>query len=84
MDVYVSATKEGASSGGALLAKYAWWKQLNPSGTFDEMTGGQVMGLTCVAHPSKEMAGIYDGLVRVYDSCEEQVVKIWAEKSASG
>ncbi|KAF9525340.1 D-xylulose kinase [Crepidotus variabilis] len=84
MDVYVSSTKEGASSGGSLLAKYAWWKKFNPEGSFEDMTGGQVMGLTCVAHPSKETAGIYDGLIDAYDACEEQVVKIWASNSKLG
>ena len=45
MDVYVSATKEAAGSGGALLAKYAWWKQFNPDGSFDDMAKGEAMGL---------------------------------------
>jgi len=82
MDVYVSATKEAAASGGALLAKYAWWKQSNPDGSFEDMTGEAAMGLTCVAHPHKDIAGVYDGLIEVYDSCEDQVVKHWATKSS--
>ncbi|KAF8906212.1 D-xylulose kinase [Gymnopilus junonius] len=80
MDVYVSATKEAAASGGALLAKYAWWKLLNPNGTFEEMTGREVTGLQCVARPRKDISDIYSGLVSVYGICEQQVVDIWASR----
>lgn len=83
MDVYVSATKEAAASGGALLAKYAWWKQTNPDGTFESMTDGEAMGLTRVAQPQKDVAEVYNGLVDIYDSCEEQVVKLWASNCKS-
>jgi len=76
MDVYVSATKEAAASGGALLAKFAWWKQSNPEGTFEEMIGGQAMGLECVAKPHNDVAEIYEGLVPAYDACESQVVQL--------
>lgn len=80
MDVYVSATKEAAASGGAMLAKYAWWKLSNPDGSFEEMTNGEVTGLQCVAKPRKEISDIYDSLISVYDACERQVVDIWASE----
>ncbi|KAF8967631.1 hypothetical protein BDZ97DRAFT_1916582 [Flammula alnicola] len=82
MDVYVSATKEAAGSGGALLAKYAWWKASHPDGTFEDMTGGEAMDVQCVAKPHKEISEIYDGLVSVYDACEEEVVQLWAAKNS--
>lgn len=81
MDVYVSATKEAAGSGGALLAKFAWWKQSNPDGLFEDMTKGEAMGLECVAKPHSEVAAIYNGLVGAYSECEDQVVQAWASKS---
>ncbi|KAH9479446.1 Xylulose kinase [Psilocybe cubensis] len=81
MDVYVSATKEAAASGGALLAKYAWWKRSHPEGTFEDMTAGEAMGLQCVANPNKEISAVYNDLVSVYDACEAQVVDSWAAKN---
>ena len=74
MNVYVSTTKEAAGMGGALLAKYSWWKVENPKGTFEEMTRGEAVGTTRVAEPSKKRASVYDRLVPVYTACEEAVV----------
>ncbi|KAF9054509.1 D-xylulose kinase [Panaeolus papilionaceus] len=83
MDVYVSETKEAAASGGALLAKFAWWRQTHPDGSFEDMIGGEAMGLKCVAKSQKDIAKIYDGLVDVYAKCEAQVVEAWnAENTA--
>lgn len=81
MDVYVSATKEAAGSGGALLAKYAWWRRTHPEGAFEDMTGGEAMGLQCVANPNKEISPVYDDLVSVYDACETQVINLWGAKN---
>lgn len=80
MDVYVSATKEAAGLGGALLAKYAWWKRTNPDGTFEDMTKGERVGLQLVAKANDEITTIYDGLVDSYDACEEEALRIWASK----
>jgi xylulokinase len=76
MKVYVSSTKEAAGMGGALLAKYAWWKaQRGGNGSFEEMTGGEATGLKCVAEPTKDVnSEVYEKLVEVYRNCEEQVV----------
>lgn len=75
MKVYVSSTKEAAGMGGALLAKYAWWKaQRRGKGYFEEMTGGETMGLQCVAEPTKNVIDVYEKLVGVYNNSEEQVV----------
>ncbi|KAF9475005.1 D-xylulose kinase [Pholiota conissans] len=82
MDVFVSATKEAAASGGALLAKYAWWKGSHPDGTFVDMTMGKAMGLECVAKPRKDISAVYDSLVGPYNECEAQVIQAWAAKSA--
>ncbi|KAF5336082.1 hypothetical protein D9611_006436 [Ephemerocybe angulata] len=75
MNVYVSTTKEAAGMGGALLAKYSWWKVKNPNGSFEDMTGGEAVGTTRVAEPKKEQSAVYDLLVPVYTACEEAVVK---------
>lgn len=76
MDVYISATKEAAGLGGALLAKYAWWKQFNPGKSFEDMGDHGAIGLECVAKPQLEIRRIYDSLVGVYDRLEEQVVSL--------
>lgn len=83
MDVYVSETKEAAASGGALLAKFAWWRQTHPDGSFEDMIGGEAMGLKCVAKSQKDIAKIYDGLVDVYAKCEAQVVEAWNAKNTA-
>jgi xylulokinase len=82
MRVYVSATKEAAAMGGALLAKFAWWKvNGNEDGSFEEMsamTGTEGLGMKCVAEPQEKVAQVYEGLIGAYTSCEEQVVRAWA------
>ncbi|KAF7312282.1 hypothetical protein MIND_00241200 [Mycena indigotica] len=76
MKVYVSSTKEAAGMGGALLAKYAWWRAARgDTGSFEEMTGGEVGALECVAEPRQEVSQIYDELVEIYQLCEEDVVQ---------
>ncbi|THV05557.1 actin-like ATPase domain-containing protein [Dendrothele bispora CBS 962.96] len=83
MKVYVSATKEAAAMGGALLAKFAWWKAQdgNQYGSFEEMsamTGIEGLGMKCVAEPQGKVAQAYEGLIEAYTACEEQVVRAWA------
>jgi len=80
MDVYVSGTKEAAGLGGALLAKYAWWKQDNPSGTFEDMTDGERVGLQLVAKTQPDVAEIYEKLVESYDVSEQLALQAWASR----
>ena len=84
MKVYVSATKEAAAMGGALLAMFAFWKSSdNEYGSFEEMMamiGTEGLGMKCVAEPQKKVAQAYEGLVEAYTACEEQVVRAWATK----
>ncbi|KAJ8521240.1 hypothetical protein ONZ45_g2042 [Pleurotus djamor] len=76
MKAYVSATKEAAGLGGAMLAKYAWWKKANGGkGTFEEMTGGEMPNMTCVAEPREEVSELYAKLVDAYRVAEDDVVK---------
>lgn len=75
MDVYVSSTKEAAGLGGALLAKYAWWKQSNADKSFEDMEATPI-GLECVATPRQEIRRVYDSLVGVYDTFEARVVSL--------
>ncbi|KAJ7931498.1 hypothetical protein B0H13DRAFT_2247568 [Mycena leptocephala] len=76
MKVYVSQTKEAAGMGGALLAKYAWWRAGNGgTGTFEEMMGGEVVGMQCVAEPKPEVTKVYDSLISIYQQCEEAALK---------
>lgn len=83
MGVYISATKEAAGLGGALLAKYTWWKQSNTGKSFEDMGATGVMSLKCVAKPRQEIRKVYDSLVGVYDTLEGQVVKAWASQACS-
>ncbi|KAJ4469596.1 hypothetical protein J3R30DRAFT_3303976 [Lentinula aciculospora] len=84
MKVYISPTKEAAGMGGALLAKYSWWKQNgNGKGTFEEMNAmleAEAIGMKCVAEPRGDVAEQYDHLVAPYTTCEELVVEAWAAK----
>ncbi|EEB89125.1 hypothetical protein MPER_12818 [Moniliophthora perniciosa FA553] len=85
MKVYISATKEAAGMGGALLAKFAWWRQnVNEDGSFEEMSaesGSGPLNFKCVAEP-KMAPEVYEALVEPYRACEEKVVRSWATQSA--
>ncbi|EKM81688.1 hypothetical protein AGABI1DRAFT_118780 [Agaricus bisporus var. burnettii JB137-S8] len=74
MKVFVSTTKESAATGGALLAKWARWK-LSNQGSFEDMTGGQMPGMTCVAEPRPDTVKVYNQLLEAYDACEQQVIQ---------
>lgn len=83
MDVYVSSTKEAAGMGGALLAKYAWWKQSNAGKSYEEMGASEVaVGFECVAKPRLEIRKVYDSLVGVYDILEARVVTTFHQNVA--
>lgn len=77
MKVYISATKEAAAMGGALLARFAWWKATEaPHGTFEEMCSGvdaEAFGMKCVAIPNPDAALAYSKLVGSYVTCEGAV-----------
>lgn len=78
MDVYV-AGQEGAAEGGALLARYAWWRELNGGkGTFEEMRAldGEWERMKCVAEPNKENEVLYETLIDPYRRCEDLVVDL--------
>lgn len=72
MKVYVAAGgKEAAATGGAQLARYAWWKARNGgNGTFEEMVSGDPETVRLVAEPRPEVFNIYKGLVEPYRTCE--------------
>lgn len=73
MRVYVTTelgSKEASCTGGAILAKYAWCRQMNV-GPFGEMGPNR---LKCVAEPT-EVSKVYDRLLEVYRDCEEEVVR---------
>lgn len=78
--VYVAESKEAAGMGGAILAKFAWWKQQNGgSGTLEEMRYGDVERMRLVAEPKCEVTRVYDQLVETYRTCEEVVVDLCRE-----
>ncbi|KIY53374.1 D-xylulose kinase [Fistulina hepatica ATCC 64428] len=75
LPTYMCATKEAAAMGGALLAKFAWWRAQNGGGTYEEMSGGELPGMTCVAEP-KVPRETYEALLPRYRLCEEEVVRV--------
>lgn len=75
MRVYISATKEAAAMGGALLARFSWWKLQpgNGNAKFEGMGFGPSKD-KCVAEPRAEAAAAYEKLVEVYRKCEDAIV----------
>ena len=60
-------TSEAAATGGALLARYAWWKSNgSPGVSFEEMRAGGPKRMELVAEPDAEITKVYDGLVESY------------------
>lgn len=81
MRAYVAdGSHQGAGTGGAVLAKFAWWKTRpgNERGTFEEMVAGQTDGMKLVATPKEDVAKVYAALVNVYNKAEAEVVKACA------
>lgn len=80
MATYVAeGSKEAAGMGGAVLAKFAWWRAHNGGvGTFEEMRAGDVERLRQVAVSKREVTAVYDSLVESYRACEAVVVKACA------
>lgn len=78
--VYVAESKEAAGTGGAVLAKFAWWKAQagGTSESFEEMTvgTGEVERMRLVATPKGGVTKVYEGLVKNYRQCEELVIQL--------
>ncbi|EPQ56533.1 actin-like ATPase domain-containing protein [Gloeophyllum trabeum ATCC 11539] len=90
MEVYVpDGSREAAAVGGAWLAKWAWWRKqqgvgegLGGRGTFEEMTASLRENVKRVAVPvgDERVRGFYEGMVGVYRTCEEMVVRECEER----
>ncbi|KAI5120255.1 hypothetical protein M0805_004591 [Coniferiporia weirii] len=81
LPAYVAETKEAAGHGGAILALFAWWRaRRGGEGSFEELKAGMTEKMRLVATPRPEVTRVYDGLVESYRACEEQVVKLCAER----
>jgi len=69
-------TSEAAAIGGALLARYTWWRSNSgPGVTFEEMRAGDAEKMKLIAMPNEEITKVYDGLVGAYTICEDYVVR---------
>jgi xylulokinase len=70
-------TSEAAAVGGALLARYTWWRSNSGSGgvTFEEIRAGDAEKMKLIAMPNEEITKVYDGLVGAYTICEDYVVR---------
>ena len=68
-------TSEAAATGGALLARYAWWKSKGRTrDSFEKLRAGDAERMKLVAEPDEKIATVYDGLVETYSVCEKFVV----------
>ncbi|KAH9042979.1 xylulose kinase-like protein [Lactarius hengduanensis] len=68
-------TSEAAATGGALLARYAWWKSKDGTrDSFEKMRAGDAERMKLVAEPDEKITRVYDGLVKTYSLCENFVV----------
>jgi len=68
-------TSEATAIGGALLARYAWWKSKGRTGDlFEQMRAGDAERMMLVAEPDDKITKVYDGLVEKYSLCEKFVV----------
>ena len=83
MRVYVVdgwENKEAACVGGALLARFVWWRERGIR-TFKELDVRVLEKLKCVAEPRDSHSREYENLLAVYRACEE-VVRIRAQAEA--
>jgi xylulokinase len=78
MRAYVpDGTHQGAGTGGAMLALFAWWRaNVNARGTFEELVAGTPDSMRLVASPKREVAEVYAKLVDVYMKAEDEVVRV--------
>jgi xylulokinase len=84
MSVFVvDDSTEAAATGGALLARYAWWRRERQSGSLDEMMSSMRMhgivrgNIRTAAEPQDEsLAQLYEKLVGNYVDCEGHVVQM--------
>jgi len=68
-------TSEAATTGGALLARYAWWRsKRGTQDSFEQTRTGDAERMKLVAEPDKKTAKLYDGLVGTYSFCENFIV----------
>jgi xylulokinase len=78
MQVYVTVrpeNKEAASMGGAMLARFAWWRRGDGGlRSFEDMDAKAVQRLKLVAKPRSGVNQIYEEQLRTYRACEEIVV----------
>ncbi|KZS94648.1 actin-like ATPase domain-containing protein [Sistotremastrum niveocremeum HHB9708] len=76
LKVYVARTKEAGSLGGALLAKYVWWKPQQTEGknSYTDMRHQDGDSVSEVATPNSHVAAQYEELVEAYRKAEEWVV----------
>ncbi|KAG6331616.1 hypothetical protein ID866_7470 [Astraeus odoratus] len=92
MHTYVAdaetGTKEAAALGGAMLARYAWWRDIEGrQGSFEEMMAEvarcahHVGDMKLVAVPDGKAARVYDTLVDAYERCEKLVIETCRKKS---
>jgi xylulokinase len=80
LPVFISSsegTKEAAALGGALLAKWVWWRSSHVGGSFEDMAKELGEGIVTikVAEPDSEKEKFYEGLVEAYGKCEEIVLR---------
>ena len=79
-----TGTQEAAAFGGALLARYAWWRNTKGErGTFEDMMAetGETSQMKLGAEPDAEAARVYEDLVGIYGTCERRAIAIYQGSS---
>jgi xylulokinase len=73
LPVYIASTSASATVGGALLAKFAWWRSIGNKGSFEDMRKVEPK-VEKVAEPQEEVKR-YTELLPIYQQCERDIIE---------
>ncbi|KAG8680759.1 hypothetical protein FRC08_016072 [Ceratobasidium sp. 394] len=88
LPVYVADASGSATVGGALLARWGWYKATgyqgaSPDVPFEETREGGGVSVRLVAEPHPEAVAVYNGLADMYEQNEAAVIKVCRERDAA-
>ncbi|KAG8697201.1 hypothetical protein FRC09_008014, partial [Ceratobasidium sp. 395] len=88
LPVYVADASGSATVGGALLARWGWYKATGYDGAtdaipFEATREGGGISVRLVAEPHPETVEVYHGLVDTYNQNEAEVIKTCLERDAA-
>ncbi|KAG8744615.1 hypothetical protein FRC10_009840 [Ceratobasidium sp. 414] len=88
LPVYVADASGSATVGGALLARWGWYKTTGYEGAsadilFEATREGGGASVKLVAEPHPEAVEVYNGLADMYEQNEAAVIKVCQERDAA-